>query len=161
MHEDAPGLQAGELELERRIVRMLSSAIHQVVEVGVPDRLDEQLADGIGSEQEHRAERRIDEDDVPIAIDDDDALVHGLEDPSLEITALGAQLAEVVARLLRHAVERVPELGELVVARKARPDLEIALGLDMRRAASVSSPTAAEHPLGDDVREDERRARAR
>ncbi len=152
LHQETSRLEAGELDLDGGIVGSLAGAIDDGVELRVPHRLDEELADGVGAEQERRPERRVHQDDPPVAIDHDDALVHRLEDAALQI-ALGAELAERGREASGETVEGLAQAGELVVARKTRADFEVPLCHATGRVGEL--PHRRGHPLGQHVREDE------
>ena len=116
-------------------------------------RLDEELAHRLGADEQHRPQRRVDEDDAALAIDDDHALLHGLEDAALQI-ALGAELAQGRGEAAGEPVERVSELDQLVLPLEAGAHGEVALGHAPRGIGERAHRRG--HALGDHVREEHR-----
>ena len=93
------------------------------------------------------------EDDAPVAIDHDDALVHRLEDAPLQIP-LRAELAQRGRQASGEPVERLAEPGEFVVARKPRADHEVSRGHAPGRVGELSH--GGGDSLGEHVRQDDR-----
>ena len=106
------------------LVALAGGRFEQVLQLRVPDRLDEELADRVGTEQQHRAQGRVHHDDAPVAVEHDDPLLHRLEDPRLAVT-LRPQLSECRREAAREAIERVPQLRQLSALLRSRPHRQV------------------------------------
>ncbi len=153
LHEEPAGLEARELDLDGWIVGRLARLVHDGIELRVPHGLDQELADRVGPEQKGRSKRGVHEDDPPVAIDHDDALVHRLEDAPLQV-ALRAQFAQGGRKACREPVERLAQPGQLVLPRQARTDLQVPFRHPARRVRQLAD--GGGHSPGEHVRQDQR-----
>ena len=147
VHEQAAGLEARQLDLQRRHARggprASSSSASSCAWRTVSMR---SLPTASAPEQEHRPQRGVDEHDAAVAIDDDDALLHRLEDAPLQVALRRAARRASWPEPRRQPVERVPELGQLVLPRAgacARPGPPTSCGARLpsaRRRPGRSAP---------------------
>ena len=105
--EQASRLDAGQVDLPERHGASGARAVDQLVQVGVTDDLDEELVLRVRPEEQHRPQRRVHHDDAAVLVEDEDPLLHALEDATLQI-ALAPELAQVPFEAPRELVERVP-----------------------------------------------------
>jgi hypothetical protein len=112
--------------------------------------LDEQLADGIGAEEKHRAKGRVHEDDAAVPIHDDDALVHRLQYLLLKVS-LAAKIHEAPCEVAHRAIERLSENGKLVAHGSVSPHRNDVIASLIRCAAARSSRTTSATRLAADA----------
>jgi hypothetical protein len=153
VHQQASRLEARQLDLGGSGARGAAGIFQQIGELGVTNGLDEQLAHRFGPDEQHRAQRGVDEHDVALPVDDHHALLHRFQDAALQV-ALRPELPEGRCQAARQAVERVPQLDHLVLALEAGAHGQIALAHPSRGVGERAH--GRDHPVGHEVRQEER-----
>jgi hypothetical protein len=127
-HQDASRLDAADEDLA--LHRRASAAprlLEQLVQGRIAHELDRQLAHDVVGDEQHLAQRGVDERDAAVLVDEQHALAHALED-SREQVAFRHQLSEARAQTVGQLLERASEIREVVFTLGAGAGLEVAAG---------------------------------
>lgn len=89
--EEPSRLEAAELDLPGAGRLRPAGAIEQLLELRMTDDLEQRLPDDVCAEQEHLAQRRVHQRDLALLVEEENALLHAVEDAAHEV-ALAAEL---------------------------------------------------------------------
>ena len=101
-------------------MRVRARAIEQLLQLGVAHHLEQRLADEVGAQEQHLAQRRVHERDLAVLVEEEHALLHAVEDAAHEV-ALAAELADGLREAPGELIERGARAGRRPArARRAR-----------------------------------------